>query len=150
MTKITTFFLLIIVLIGCKTDDDAAVNFDEDLLFGTWTKDGFCAEQNTLTINSDGTYLRRVSGNEFCDINESCTVEITGNYNPSGDDIGFVSASEEVIDQGSTGCVQDSEPNRLVRSDVVLLTDTSLHITHEYDPANAGVDNYTYTEEFSR
>jgi hypothetical protein len=129
--KKVIIFCLLINFISCSKDKDEPT-IDLDLLYGQWFSSNACATQNSLVFNSDGTYVRRYSGNT-CDNNVNDTYQYEGRYIINGNNIRFNQQSETIVEEGDVTSSLDFEDIELISQKIVLLTDTELIIQQEFD-----------------
>ncbi len=122
--KVSAIFILITFFISCSSDDN---NIDQELLLGQWFEIDKCQEQNYLVLNQDGSYIRRRSNNSTCEVNEYFTIELTGNFSISGDNINFNEESSEIIDNPSGNQI-DSSLQVILSSKVKSISQNYLEI----------------------
>ncbi|MUU79638.1 hypothetical protein [Winogradskyella endarachnes] len=145
MKRLITCLLAMFVL-SCSSDDDTT-NLDLNLLYGQWYRVGLCAEQNSLLLNSNGTFTSYASGAIDCNDPEPDTHKYTGTYEISGDFYYPNEQTRELIIDGTNITVFDFEdPN--IKREIIELTETTLVIKVYLDNGNNTIDLYgEYTYE---
>lgn len=138
--------LLAVFVLNCSSDDDTT-NLDLNLLYGQWYRVGLCAEQNSLLLNSNNTFISYSSGAIDCNDPEPDTYKYTGNYEISGNFYYPNEQTRELIIDGTNLTVFEFEdPN--IKREIIELSETSLVIKVYLDNGNNTIDVYgEYTYE---
>lgn len=129
--------LLILFVFNCS-DDDSSTNLDLNLLHGQWYRVDLCREQNSLLLNSDGTYVSFSSGAIDCDDPEPDTYKFTGTYAVNGNFYTNNELTRELIIDGTILTVFDFENPNLKR-EIIELSETLLVIKSYIDNGNNSI-----------
>ncbi len=126
MQKKIFVLLTFLVLFSCSSDDDGP-GIDLDLLYGQWFRVGLCQSQNSLLLNSDGTYVQISSGASDCNDTGPDTTRTEGTYRVQNRIYTTTVTSSEVINEGTNLSIQDFEIFEPV-TEIIELTETRLRM----------------------
>ncbi|WP_282032029.1 hypothetical protein [Winogradskyella eximia] len=124
--------LLLVIFIFSCSDDDSSTSLDLNLLYGQWYKVDLCQEQNSLLLNSDGTYESFSSGAIDCNNPEPDTYKFTGTYTINGNFYNSNVLTSEIVIDGTNLSVFDFEDPNLKR-EILELSEISLVIKSYID-----------------